>query len=236
MELDPARLNVMKVPIEVVVQKLAARNLNVPGGNVTYGQTEYLIRSLGEYRSISEIENTVIRSSSFGETILLKDLARVSDRRAEPTILSLMGGKPSMTFSISKAAESNLNDVIGDVKRVVEKTKECVPDGLFFSWTNDNSVYIDRIVNVLRNNAITGMVLILLVLNLFLGRRNALLAALGIPISFFITFILMDAFGYSLNGSTLFALVMVLGIIVDDAVIVIENCHRHRLISPHFYR
>ena len=75
------------------------------------------------------------------------------------------------------------------------------------------------------------MFLIVLILYFFLGRANALLASLGIPISFFITFILMDLFGYSLNGNTLFALVMVLGIIVDDAIIVIENCHRYRLLG-----
>jgi multidrug efflux pump subunit AcrB len=93
----------------------------------------------------------------------------------------------------------------------------------------DNSIYINRVLNVLRNNALIGMVIIMIVLFIFLGKRNAMLASLGIPISFFITFIFMNITGYSLNGSTLFALVMVLGIIVDDAIIVIENCHRYRL-------
>ncbi|MFQ5630776.1 MAG: efflux RND transporter permease subunit, partial [bacterium] len=113
----------------------------------------------------------------------------------------------------------------------VQNYQAQAPDGVKFSYTNDNSVYINRVVSVLRNNAITGMVLILLVLYLFLGKGNALLASLGIPISFFITFIFMHATGYSMNGSTLFALVMVLGIIVDDAIIVIENCHRYRLMG-----
>jgi len=88
-----------------------------------------------------------------------------------------------------------------------------------------------RVINVLRNNAIFGMILIIFVLYFFLGKGNALLASLGIPISFFIAFIFMNLTGYSLNGNTLFALVMVLGIIVDDAIIVIENCHRYRLMG-----
>jgi multidrug efflux pump subunit AcrB len=110
-----------------------------------------------------------------------------------------------------------------------------VPDGIEFSFTNDNSIAIMRIINILRNNAIIGMLLIGLALYLFLGKSNAFLAALGIPISFFVTFIFMYIFGYSLNGNSLFALVMVLGIIVDDAIIVIENCHRYRLKGTNSY-
>jgi len=230
-EVDPAKMNSFNVKFDEIVMALKVRNLNIPGGNISFGKTEYLIRSLGEYNSIDEIRNTIIRSSMNGEFIKIKDVAKVNDRREEMPILSRMNGDNSITFSMSKKSDANSIDVIDSIKELVKTYQSTVPSGIEFSWTNDNSVYILRVINVLRNNAITGMLLILLVLYFFLGKTNAALASLGIPISFFITFIFMRFFGYSLNGNTLFALVMVLGIIVDDAIIVIENCHRYRLLG-----
>ena len=230
-EVDPAKMNSFNVKFDEIVMALKVRNLNIPGGNISFGKTEYLIRSLGEYNSIDEIRNTIIRSSMNGEFIKIKDVAKVNDRREEMPIFSRMNGDNSITFSMSKKSDANSIDVIDSIKELVKTYQSTVPSGIEFSWTNDNSVYILRVINVLRNNAITGMLLILLVLYFFLGKTNAALASLGIPISFFITFIFMRFFGYSLNGNTLFALVMVLGIIVDDAIIVIENCHRYRLLG-----
>ncbi|KAA3662513.1 MAG: AcrB/AcrD/AcrF family protein [Calditrichaeota bacterium] len=235
-EVDPARMNAYNITFDQIILALASRNLNVPGGNISIGKTEYLIRSLGEYQSIEEIENTIIRTPrQVGRTgaiesfVKIKDVARVNDRRAELSILSRLNGTNSITFSVSKNSDANSMDVIAAIKGLVKQYEENIPDGIIFSFTNDNSVYITRTMNVLRNNAVTGMILIFIVLYFFLGKGNALLASLGIPISFFITFIFLNAIGYSLNGNTLFALVMVLGIIVDDAIIVVENCHRYRL-------
>lgn len=230
-EVDPAKLHAFNINFDEIVRALMASNINVPGGNITFGKTEYLIRSIGEYESIADIENSVLRSGNTGEFIKIKDVARVNDRREELSILSRINGEPSITYSISKKSDANSLDVIDEIKAIINDYRQKVPDGVEFDWSNDNSVYILRVVNVLRNNAIGGMIMIFVVLYLFLGRSNALLASLGIPISFFVTFILMNLVGYSLNGSSLFALVMVLGIIVDDAIIVLENCHRYRLLG-----
>jgi len=234
-EADPEKMNTRSVSFDDIIFALQKRNLNVPGGNISIGKTEYLIRSIGEYESMEQIENTIIKTSLFGEFIRIRDVAVVNDRREELTILSRLNGEKSISFSISKNAGSNSIDVIKGVKDVIKEFEINAPSGVGLSYTNDNSVWIARIINILRNNALTGMVLIVLILYFFLGKGNALLASLGIPISFFITFILMDLFGFSLNGNTLFALVMVLGIIVDDAIIVIENCHRYRLLGYNSY-
>ena len=228
-EVDPSRLTAHGLTVLDVVRALQARNLNVPGGTLTYRAKEYAIRSLAEYRSVEEIRETIIRAAPGGKAVRIRDVARVQDRREEPEVLSRLNGEPSITFSLSKKTDANTNDVILAVKETVSRYEDRVPDGISFSFTDDNSVYINRVIAVLRNNAVSGMILISLALWLFLGPWNAFLATLGIPISFFITFILLNIFGYTINGSTLFALVMVLGIIVDDAIIVIENCHRYRL-------
>ncbi len=163
-EVDPVKINSMNVSFNEIIIALKTRNLNVPGGNITFGRKEYLIRSLGEYASIEEIENTIIRTSRDGEYLKIKDVANVADRREELTILSRMNSEPSITFSVSKRAEANSIDVIDDIKRVVDEYKTEVPEGVQFEYTNDNSVYIIRTINILRNNSITGMILILIVL------------------------------------------------------------------------
>jgi multidrug efflux pump subunit AcrB len=231
-EIDPVKMISLGITFDQIVLALKVRNLNVPGGTIAFGKTEYLIRSLGEYQSIDEIENTIINNGGRvapDNFIRVRDVATVEDRRQEMDILSRTNGERSITFSISKKGEANSLEVIDEIKALVNAYQEESPDGVEFTWNTDNSVYILRIINILRNNAISGMILILVLLYVFLGGSNALLASLGIPISFFITFIFLYIFNYSLNGSTLFALVMVLGIIVDDAIIVIENCHRYRL-------
>ncbi len=230
-EVDPVKMNAFRLTFDEIVFALKLRNLNVPGGNITFGRSEYLIRSLGEYQSIDEIRNTIVRRTPNGDIIRVVDVARVDDGREEMPILSRMNNENSITFSISKKTDANSIDVIDAVKNLMTQYQQKIPDGIRFSFSNDNSLYIKRIINVLRNNAISGMILIFLLLYLFLGIRNALLATLGIPVSFLMTFIIMQSFGYTLNGNTLFALVMVLGILVDDAIIILENCHRYRLMG-----
>lgn len=228
-EMDPEKMNSYRITFDQVAMALRSRNLNVPGGTISFGKSEYFIRSVGEYSSLKEIEQTILRPSNKGDFVRIRDVAKVVDRREEMTILSRLNGENSITFSISKQSSANSIDVIDDVKALVETYREQVPDGIVFSFTNDNGVYIKQTINILRNNAILGMLMIIIVLFLFLGFGNAALAALGIPISFLITFLFMYLFGYTLNGNTLFALVMVLGIIVDDAIIILENSHRYRL-------
>ena len=230
-EVDPERLNSYRVTFDQIVLALKVRNLNVPGGNISIGKTEYLIRSLGEYQNIEEIRNTIIRTNGQGQVIKIKDVANVNDRREEMVILSRTNGNRSITYSLSKKSEANSIEVINEIKGVVDRYREQAPNGVEFSYSNDNSIYITRIIKVLRNNAVVGCVFILFVLYVFLGFSNALLASLGLWISIFVSFIFMRAAGYTINGNTLFALVMVLGIIVDDAIIVIENCHRYRLMG-----
>ncbi|MBT4364646.1 MAG: efflux RND transporter permease subunit, partial [Desulfobacteraceae bacterium] len=230
-DVDPVKLNELRVTFDEIIMALKSKNLNMPGGNLTYEKTEYIIRAIGEYVSAKEIEETIVRSSGNGEFIKIKDVANILDTREEMSIISRLNGNNSINFFISKTADANSIDVINEIKGLIEEYRKKVPDGIEFTLTNDNSVYINRTINVLRNNALLGMILIFIVLTFFLGLWNSFLASLGIPISFFITFIIMHYFDLSLSNPSLFALVMVLGIVVDDAIIVIENCHRYRLMG-----
>ncbi len=227
-EVDPIKLNGQGVTLGTVVQVLARRNVNFPGGSINVGRSEYQVRAVGRFESPEEIERAVLKTDPAGRIVYLGDVATVTRVRAEDTVISRLNGKPAITISVSKKAGGSTFEVVDKIKDIVEKYQERSPEGIDFSVTIDTTRYISRILGVLRNNALIGIVFIFAILLVFLGAANAGLAALGIPLSFMITFILMYLTGSTINGSTVFAMIMVLGIIVDDAIIVLENVHSHR--------
>ncbi|MFH1845367.1 MAG: efflux RND transporter permease subunit [bacterium] len=227
-EIDPLQLNGHRLTLGAVVQALHARNVNFPGGNITIGRSEFQVRALSRFASPAEIERLVLRTGPDGGIVYLSDVATISEVRAETSILSRLDGKPAMTVSVSKKAGGSTYAVVDRIKELVEEYRERSPEGIEYKITIDSTKHIGRILSVLRNNAIIGITFIFFILLVFLGKANAGLASLGIPLSFMMTFILMQMTGNTINGSSVFALIIVLGIIVDDAIIVLENVHSHR--------
>ncbi len=227
-EVDPFQLAAQNLTLSSVVGALAARNINLPGGNVTIGRSEYLVRAVSRYESPEEIRETVLFSAPDGRIVRLGDVARVRAVRAEQTVLARLNGTRSITISVSKKAGGSTYALADEVKALVAEYETRSPAGIEYTITMDSTEMISEILGVLRNNALFGIVFIFAILLTFLGLGNALLASMGIPLSFLITFILMSLTGQTVNGSSLFALIIVLGIIVDDAIIVIENVHSHR--------
>ncbi len=227
-EVDPAAVHSHGLTLGAVVAQIGRHNLNLPAGDITVGRSEVLVRTLGRFRSVEDIKEMVLRASPHGGILRLRDVARVRMVRGERKVISRINCNPSITISVSKKATGSTYDVVNKVKQLVAKYEAAAPEGVSFTITIDTTRNISRVLGVLRNNAVIGIVFIFFVLLVFLGISNALLAALGIPISFLITFILMYVTGNTINGSSLFALIVVLGIIVDDAIIIIENVHSHR--------
>lgn len=227
-EVDPVKLNAHNLTLASVIHALAQRNVNFPGGNITIGRSEFQIRTLSRFESPDEINDVVLRTDTRGGVTHLSDIATVCETRAEKSIVSRLNGKPAITISVTKKAGGATFQLVDDIKEIIDRHRERAPKGIGFVITVDTTRYIGRILGVLRNNAIVGIIFIFGILFFFLGVANAGLASLGIPLSFMITFILMQFTGNTINGSTLFAMIVVLGIIVDDAIIVIENVHCHR--------
>jgi multidrug efflux pump len=227
-EVDPVKLNAQRLTLGAVVRALASRNVNLPGGTVAIGRSEFQVRALGRFTSPEEIEGLVLKADSAGRFVRLADVADVRLTRAETSVLSRIDGQPSLTISISKKAGGSTFDIVGRVKELVEVYRAQNPEGVEFITTIDTTRHISDILGVLRNNAIFGLCIILGLLFAFLGTGSALLAGLGIPISFLVAFILMWLSGQTINGSSIFGMIIVLGIIVDDAIIVLENVHRYR--------
>jgi multidrug efflux pump subunit AcrB len=226
-ELDADRLASYDIPVSRVIGSLAARNINVPGGTLDVGASEYIIRTLGEFDDLQDIENHVIASDPFGRQIRIRDVGAVRDTLAERLTLARLNGERSVTLWVYKDLEASVVTAAETVRQVVDEFDVELAEDVSFEVRHDTSIEVNNVLNILQRNAIYGIFLIALTLFVFIGYRNALLTVIGIPFSFFCAFILMNAAGVTINTVSLFSLVLVLGMLVDDAIIVIENIYRH---------
>ena len=182
---------------------------------------------MGEFANPDIIGDTIVAVQPTGTPLRLRDVATVSDTYEEARTLSRISGKPSISLSVQKKSEGNTIALVAQLRELVEKRKSDLPEGAELTPVNDYSVILKERLGILETNAIFGLVLVVLMLLVFIGWRNAMFAALGIPVAFMATFWFMSIAGYSLSGVSLFGLILVVGIVVDDAIVVIENIYRH---------
>ena len=225
-EANPDQLKAYSLPIEAIINALRTHNLNLPAGTLEMGASEYLVRTMGEFRGITEIEDTIIRARPTGTPLRVRDVATVSDTYEKPRTLSNINGQPSISLSVQKKTEGNTIKLVKQVRELVEQRKQNLPEGTELSVVNDYSVILQERLGILQNNAVFGLILVVVLLYIFMGWRNAFFAALGIPVAFMATFFFLHWSGYTLSGVTLFGLILVVGIVVDDAIVVIENVFR----------
>src|SRR4030095_2659408 len=219
------RLKYYGLGLNDVTNTIAAENMNIPGGAVDIGNLSYLVRIPGEVENPEYFGDLVVKSNQ-GKNIYLRDIAQVVYGYKDRTTFSRENGSETVTIVIKKQSGENIIRVADEVKQLVEEQKKTAPAGLTFSMTGDQSKHIKNTVHELENGIITGVILVVAVLFLFLGLRNALLTATSIPLSFLISFVILNLMGVTLNIVVLFTLILVLGIIVDDAIVVMENIYR----------
>ncbi len=226
-EVDPDRLRAYQLPISAVITALSASNLNLPAGTMELGNAEFMVRTMGEFANPDTIRDTIIAVQPTGTPLRLSDVATVSDTYEDARTLSRINGKPSISLSVQKKSEGNTIALVAELRELVEKRRGDLPEGAELTAVNDYSVILKERLGILETNAFFGLVLVVLMLLLFIGWRNAVFAALGIPVAFMATFWFMSMTGYTLSGVSLFGLILVVGIVVDDAIVVIENIYRH---------
>lgn len=228
-EVDPDAMNSLGIGFQSVVQALAARNLNVPGGELRPGgRGEFLVRTLGKINAPEEARQVIIRTGPAGRQVRVGDVAEVTDTFEKARMISRMDGEPCITINVAKKRGSSTIDVVKDVRELTARYEaERLVPGARLELVNDSSEYIIDIIDKLQSNAVFGIVFVTLALWLFIGWRAALAVVVGMPVTFAVTFIFMRATGRSLDGNALFALVLVLGMIVDHAIVIAENCVRH---------
>lgn len=222
---DAERLKYYNISFNDLINAVSAENLNIPGGAVDIGKSSFLIRVPGEYENPELMSNIIVKKN--GEfPIYLNDVALVTYGYKERQTYARKNGVESLTLPVKKRSGSNIIEISDKVKEILVNNNGIIPEGVSYSITTDQSDYIKTTVHELENGIVTGVVLVMLILFFFMGLKNSLLVATSIPLSFLISFIVLSAMGITLNMIVLFTLILVLGIIVDDAIVVIENIYR----------
>ncbi len=221
---DIYKMTASKVSFSDIVNAVSAENRTISGGNVITSGVQKNIRIVGEIEDPKELQNVVVKTD--GGNIFLKDIADINFREKDATTFAREYGKPVVMLDVKKRAGKNMIEAVDQIKEIVKKEQEeYLPESLGVSITDDLSTNTKSQVDDLVNNIIFGVILVVLVLMFFLGFRNALFVGIAIPLSMFLSYIILSSMGYTLNTMVLFALVMGLGMLVDNGIVVVENVY-----------
>lgn len=223
---DMYKMGVAKVSMSDIDGAIARENMIISGGEIPMNNMKRSIKVDGEFTSVEQIKNIIVQSAN-GESIYLKDLATVTDGYKEKGSYARLDGKNVISVNVIKRAGQNLIETSDKVRAIVADMQQTkFPSQLKISITNDMSKQTRSTLTDLLNTIIIGFILVTLILMFFMGTTNAIFVGLSVPLSVFIAFMVMPAIGYTLNMMVMFALLFSLGIVVDDAIVVIENTWR----------
>ena len=223
---DAERLEAYQIPITQVRQALQRQNADVPGGNVNTGREELVLRTLGRFTDPRQFEELVIANIN-GSPIRVRDIGRVEDGTKEQRSLARLNGVPTVTLDIRRQSGANTIEVINGVKRELPRLTGQLPSDIKLEVIRDQSRYIESALHEIQTHLILGGILASLVVLLFMRSwRSTIIAAVAIPASLISTFAMMRALDFTLNSVTMLALVLMVGVVIDDAIVVLENIFR----------
>ncbi len=231
---DPYKMTAARVSFMDVENAIARENNDITGGLIEVGNMKRTLKINGQFKTIADMQEIVVRSSAQGASVYLRDIAEIKDTIKEKDSYARLDGKNVVTLNIVKRAGENLIDCADKIKAAVEEMQkdEVLPSNLRVEFTGDQSKQTKTSFGELINTIIIGFVLVLIILMFFMGVTNAFFVALSVPLSVFVAFLFLPiadgiiGTNVTLNFIVLFALLFGLGIIVDDAIVVIENTHR----------
>ncbi len=227
LEVDKTKLELYGITLNEIVSKLQLENINLPAGNIKEQHKEYILRTVGKFKNMEEIESLPV-SSRQGVPIYLKDLLKIKDTIKEVNYIAKTDKKNSLMLWVTKESGTNTVVVARKVKKVIEKIKKELPEDITLHEVIDMSKFITRIVNTTASNALIGGIFAITVLYLFLRNlRPTLTIAVSIPYSILATFVPLYFFGQSLNFITMIGIALGVGMLVDNSIVVIENIYRH---------
>lgn len=224
---NPEKLKALDLTPLSVAARLQAANLEVPGGRIFDGSREWVVRTMGRFTSVQQIRDLVVLSPK-GRMVRVSEIADVIDTEVEPTSSSRLNGEPAVGLDIRRQSGANTVDVAEGVKAELEKIRAELPAGMKIIIANDNSEFIRGAIEDVLINILWGGLLAVLVILLFLANwRSTIISAVAIPISIIATFTLMRMLNFTLNMITLMGMSLAVGLLIDDAIVVIENIYRH---------
>ena len=226
------RLDAYGIGIDKVVTAIRGANTNVPAGSIKEGARDISIRTVGEYANADEIANTrIYLSGSNGKpssVVRVGDIATIKDTVAEADVLTRLNGHPSVVFNIQKQSDANTVDVAKGIKEELKKLQPELPSGVHPVIAVDQSTFVEHALEDVNKSLLEGIMLVVIIVFLFLHTARAtFIVAIAIPTSLMATFIPISGFGFTQNQMVLLALSLVVGILVDDSIVVLENIERH---------
>jgi HAE1 family hydrophobic/amphiphilic exporter-1 len=223
---DADRLAAYRIPITQVRNALVRQNADVPGGNVDSGARELVLRTMGRVVRSGDFDEMVIANAG-GSPIKVRDIGYSEDGTKEMRTLSRLNGQPAVTLEIIRQSGSNTVAVIDDVKKNIERVKLQLPPDVRMEGIIDQSLYIKNALSEINVHLVLGSILACLVVLLFMRSwRSTIIAGIAIPASVISTFGMMRALNFTLNSVTMLALVLMVGVVIDDAIVVLENIFR----------
>ncbi len=227
-EPDMRRMAAYGIPLVQVMQRIAGENRTLSAGSIEMNGDKFQLRLPGEYKLASELTRLVIGGGDSGP-VYLGDIAQVRDTYKDVASISRLNGSPGVSIGVKKRAGENSVRLINEVKAAMARVP--IPPDLALTIVMDESDDVGMMIRELENNVASGFILVVVVLFIFMGMRNSLFVALAIPLSMLIAFAFMSFTGYSLNMIVLFSLVLAVGMLVDNAIVIVENIYRSRLLG-----
>ena len=224
-DVDLNKLRASRLAFSDITRAIAGENITVSGGSIDVGTQKRAVRVAGQYVNAADIADISIKNLN-GSPVRLGDIATVVDGFKDRESYARLDGKPAITLNVVKRQGENLIDASDKIKKIIEEAKPSLPKELTITVTGDTSNDTRVTLNDLINTIIIGFLLVTLILLFFMGTTNALFVGLSVPLSMFLAFVMLPTFGFALNMIVLFAFLLALGIVVDDAIVVIENTHR----------
>ncbi len=224
---DPEKMRAYNLPITDVTNALRQQNMELPGGSVNEGEKEFSVRTLGRLVDPAQFnEIAIARRGPY--VVRLSDIGRAEDSEEEPTTAARLNGNPAVTLTVSKQSGENTVATADAIKARIKEIQGGLPKDLQFQIVNDQSQYIKSALHTLEEHLIEGSIFAAIIIYFFLANiRTTLIAAVAIPTSIVSTFGLMAGINLDLNQITMLALTLMVGIVIDDAIIVLENIYRH---------
>lgn len=221
--LSQQKLEKLHVGINEVINKLRLQNINIPGGDVESENGQKIVRIEGKRKTIEELGNLVVRANFSGEKILLKDIAQIVDGEEDAETLAMIEGQEATLITIAKKSGADIIKLSNQVKETLKKFEAKYKATHQFKIYNDEGIRVSQRVGILSSNGLVGLILVVIFLFIFLPGPVGLMTAVSLPFALFTTLGFINSYGYTLNTITILALVIALGMLVDNAVVISEN-------------
>jgi multidrug efflux pump subunit AcrB len=227
-EIDPDAIEKWAIPTAQIAAAIQKRNIRSTGGSFESFTSDKNIVTLAQFADLREVEEVIVHTFNDGTLVRIRDLAVVKDDYESAKVLTKMNGNPAISFLIYKKESADIIRTIDSIKEYVEKQKNLLPETVSVNYSNDTSRLVSNRLQIVLSNGVMGLALVLLILSLFLDWRTALWVAIGIPVALLGSLVFLPVFDVYLDSIALAAMILVIGIVVDDGIIVAESIWQQR--------